>query len=61
MFSKIIQKRKNKSEKIKKKSTNKKILTKVATNSPMKCELCLVAKEKKQASNEILKLVFKMN
>ena len=42
LLSKIIQKRKNKSEKIKKKSTNKKILTKVATNSPMKCELCLV-------------------
>ena len=33
MFSKIIRKRKNKSEKIKKKSTNKKILTKVATAS----------------------------
>ena len=54
-------KRKVKNEKIKNKRTNKKIPTKVATNSPMKCELRLVAKEKKQASNEILKLVFKMN
>ncbi len=43
LISKIIRiKRKVKNEKIRNKSTNKKILTKVATNSPMKCELCLV-------------------